>query len=61
MSEGMTKIHEGVFINNNIDEFEKYKLARRRAKKDIDLTARVSRLENEIRDLKKIIQDLKVG
>jgi len=61
MSESLVKIDEGVFINNNIDEFEQYKLARRRAKREVDLSARVSRLENEIAGLKKIIKDLTVG
>lgn len=57
----MQKVNEGVFINNDIDEFEKYKLARKRAKREIDLSRRVSKLEIEITELKKLIQDLKVG
>lgn len=57
----MHKINDGVFINNDIDEFEKYKLARKRAKREIDLSQRVSKLEIEITELKKLIQDLKVG
>lgn len=57
----MQKINEGVFINNDIDEFEKYKLARKRAKREIDLSQRVSKLEIEITELKKLIQDLTVG
>jgi len=57
----MLKINEGVFINNDIDEFEKYKLARKRAKREIDLSQRVSKLEIEITELKKLIQDLTVG
>lgn len=57
----MQKINDGVFINNDIDEFEKYKLARKRAKREIDLSQRVSKLEIEITELKKLIQDLTVG
>ena len=54
----LVKIQQGMFINNDVDAYESYKKARKRAKREVDLTARVGKLEQEIQELKKIIQDL---
>lgn len=48
----------GMFINKNMDEFARYKLAREKAQKQKTLETRVQSLEREVTQLKKIIQDI---
>lgn len=52
------KVTEGVIINTNIDDLTRYKMARKRAKKEKDLSERVSFLEQELNNLKRIVHEL---
>lgn len=52
------KDSRGMFINKNMDDFARYKLAREKAQKQRTLEARVGSLEKEVTQLKKIIQEI---
>jgi hypothetical protein len=60
----MTKEHdfektdEGTFINTNMDDFERYKAARARAYREKDLSTKVNKLEDDISQIKQLLQKL---
>lgn len=54
----MKKNSAGLVINNNIDEFNKYKLERLRVVQQKSLEERVKRLESDISEIKSILQTI---
>jgi len=53
--ENYVKADNGVVINNNIDDFEKYKMKREKAIRDKDVVARLDALEKNIESLKCLV------
>lgn len=47
-----------MYINSNIDEFERYKMARSRAIREKQLQNRVDHLEKELNNIKRILQEI---
>lgn len=58
MENSFVKTTDNVVINNNEEEFKRYKEARIRAKEKNQLVNRIDKLEQEVESLKKIIQGL---
>lgn len=58
MDNGFIKTTDDVVINNNSEEFKRYKEARSRAKEKNLLVNRIEKLEQDVESLKKIIQGL---
>lgn len=56
--ENFEQIDEDTFINTNMDDFERYKLARQKAYRDRGLTEKVNKLENDITEIKQLLQKL---
>lgn len=54
----MRKDSTGLVINNNIDEFHKYKMERAKVVRQKSLENRVEKLESEISELKNILQSI---
>jgi len=54
----MRKDSNGLVINNDIDEFHKYKMERAKVVRQKSLENRVEKLESEISELKNILQSI---
>lgn len=54
----MQKNSEGLVINNDIDELQRYKLERAKIVRQKSLEARVNKLESEISEIKSILQTI---
>ena len=56
-------VSDGMFINTNNQEFQRYKMAREKAVRERSLAEKVQRLETEVSELKRIIKDFqeKIG
>lgn len=48
----------GAIINNNDDEYKKYLAARESSKRSKDLSHRISEVENDLRDIKSLLEKL---
>jgi len=48
----------GAIINNNEEEYKKFIAARESSKKTRDLSNRMSEVENDLRDIKSLLQQL---
>jgi hypothetical protein len=48
----------GVVINNNEEEYKKFLAAREASKKNNNLCKRMSEVENDLRDIKNLLQQL---
>lgn len=48
----------GAIINNNEEEYKKFLAARESSKKTRDLSNRMSEVENDLRDIKSLLQQL---
>lgn len=58
MSDEYVKNSQGMYINNNVDQFSRYKMAREKAQREKTLASRVTTLEKEVLQLKNIIKDI---
>ena len=54
----MKKNSEGLIINNDIDEFNRYKLERAKVVRQKTLEERVQKLESDISEIKNILQTI---
>jgi len=54
----MKKDSTGLVINNDIDEFHKYKMERAKVVRQKSLENRVEKLESEISELKNVLQSI---
>jgi len=54
----MKKDSTGLVINNDIDEFHKYKMERAKVVRQKSLENRVEKLESEVSELKNILQSI---
>jgi len=52
------KTDEGTFINTNMDDYERYRAARERAYREKDLSSKVNKLEDDISQIKQLLQKL---
>ena len=57
----MKRNSAGLIINNDIDEFNKYKLERTRVVQQKSLESRVNKLETELSEMKQILQEIRKG
>lgn len=48
----------GVIINNNEDEYKKFLAAREASKRNNSLCKRMTEVENDLRDIKNLLQQL---
>lgn len=48
----------GVIINNNDDEYKRFMAAREASKKNNSLCKRMTEVENDLRDIKSLLQQL---
>ena len=48
----------GVIINNNEEEYKRFMAAREASKKNNNLCKRMTELENDLRDIKSLLQQL---
>ena len=56
--EQFEKVDEGTFINTNMDDFERYKMARQKAYRERGLAEKVNKLEDDITEIKQLLQKL---
>jgi hypothetical protein len=49
---------EGMFINSNMDEFAKYKMARSRSVREKQMLQKIDYLEKELVKIKKVLYDI---
>jgi len=54
----MQKNSEGLIINNDIDEFNRYKIERAKMVRQKSLEQRVDKLESDISEIKSILQSI---
>lgn len=54
----MKKNSAGLIINNDIDEFQRYKLERAKIVRQKSLEERVQKLESDISEIKNILQTI---
>lgn len=54
----MLKESSGLIINNDIDEFRRYKMERSKILRQKSLESRVEQLESDISEMKKILQSI---
>lgn len=54
----MQKNSEGLIINNDIDEFNRYKIERAKMVRQKSLEQRVNKLESDISEIKSILQSI---
>lgn len=52
----MKKEETGLVINNNMDEFQRYKLERSKLVQTKTLESRIEKLESDISEIKNILQ-----
>ena len=57
----MKRNADGLIINNNINEFQRYKMERSKVVRQKSLEERVHRLESELAEMKQLLQSLNVG
>ena len=54
----MKRNSSGLIINNNVDEFQRYKMERTKLIKQKSLEDRVEKLESDISEIKSILQSI---
>jgi len=62
-SDDFIKTDDGAVINTNIDDFKRYKMEREKSFRQIEVDKRLSKIEKDIIQIKKILTDFhaKIG
>lgn len=58
LSDDFHEADDGMFINTNVDEYERYKLARAKAKRDSQIVEKIDYLQREISNIKLALQEI---
>jgi hypothetical protein len=58
LSDDFREADDGMFINTNVDEYERYKLARAKAKRDSQIIEKMDYLQREISNIKLALQEI---
>lgn len=63
IGEDFIKTDDGTVINTNIDDYKRYKMERQKSFRNIEFEKRISKMENDIVQIKKILTNLhaKIG